>query len=275
MYQRLWKVRARRVGLCQLLMGVWPTTIASSLAAQVVPPNPAGVSMGHIHLNAKSPELQRKFWIDVIGAQPRRLGGIDVLVIPGAVLFFNQKEPTGPTDGSVVNHVGVKVRDLPGTVEKAQAAAVQVVSRNEKQAMLLTSDGLKLELTADPTMESPVANHHIHFYTTEVEPMRKWYVDVFGAVAGKRAQFEAADLPGVNLSFTPSKVSVSPTKGRAVDHIGFEVKDLNAFAKALEAKGVKFDVPYRKLDKLGVAVAFFTDPWGTYIELTEGLTQIP
>jgi hypothetical protein len=34
---------------------------------------------------------------------------------------------------------------------------------------------------------------------------------------------------------------------------------------------VKFDVPYRKIPRLGIAIAFLTDPTGGYIELTEGL----
>jgi len=89
-----------------------------------------------------------------------------------------------------------------------------------------------------------------------------------------RGKFEAADVPGVNLSFTKAETPVVGTKGRALDHIGFEVKDLEAFCKKLEASGVKFDVTYRKVPALGIAVAFFTDPWGTYIELTEGLSRL-
>jgi hypothetical protein len=26
---------------------------------------------------------------------------------------------------------------------------------------------------------------------------------------------------------------------------------------------------------LNIAIAFFTDPWGTYVELTEGLNAVP
>ena len=44
----------------------------------------------------------------------------------------------------------------------------------------------------------------------------------------------------------------------------------SAFCAKLAASGVKFDVPYRK-SPTGLGVAFFTDPWGTYVELTEGL----
>jgi extradiol dioxygenase family protein len=59
-----------------------------------------------------------------------------------------------------------------------------------------------------------------------------------------------------------------------LDHIGFEVQDLEAFTKKLEAAGVKFDVSYRKIPALGLSLAFLTDPWGTYIELTEGLDKL-
>jgi hypothetical protein len=62
-----------------------------------------------------------------------------------------------------------------------------------------------------------------------------------------------------------------PTKGRRLDHIGFEVPNLEAFCKRLASMGVSFDVPYQKSTD-GVAHAMLTDPWGTSIELTEGLT---
>ena len=54
-----------------------------------------------------------------------------------------------------------------------------------------------------------------------------------------------------------------------MDHIGFEVKNLEAFTKKLEAQGIKLAVPYRQVPALGIAIAFITDPWGTYIELNQ------
>jgi hypothetical protein len=89
------------------------------------------------------------------------------------------------------------------------------------------------------------------------------------------------DVPCANLTFSDVQVMGVPngfyppmaaTKGRALDHIGFEVKNLEQFCKDLEAQGVKFDRPYQRVaTSPGLAVAFFTDPWGTYIELTENL----
>jgi predicted enzyme related to lactoylglutathione lyase len=83
-----------------------------------------------------------------------------------------------------------------------------------------------------------------------------------------RGQNKAADVPGGNLTFSKAETAQAPTQGRVLDHIGFDVKDLQAFIKKLEANGTKLDRPYTKQDT-GGALAFITDPWGTYIELNE------
>ena len=69
------------------------------------------------------------------------------------------------------------------------------------------------------------------------------------------------------------KTDPVPTKGRALDHIGFEIKNLQAYCKKLEANGVKFEEPYSKSRHAGFASAKFTDPWGVSVELTEGLKR--
>jgi catechol 2,3-dioxygenase-like lactoylglutathione lyase family enzyme len=139
-------------------------------------------------------------------------------------------------------------------------------------------------------MTVPISTHHVHLYSPEGTDAqaKAWYVKVFGAIPGSRGgHYGAADLPGVNLNFCSSGCShspgvsvaaesaatLAPSKGRTLDHIGFEVRNLEAFCKKLEASGVKFDIPYAKHPD-GIATAFFTDPWGTYIELTEGLNRL-
>jgi hypothetical protein len=104
--------------------------------------------------------------------------------------------------------------------------------------------------------------------------MRDWYAKTFSAKARQAPNFPAADLPGVALNFSAAPAPVTGTAGRAIDHIGFEVKNLEAFVKQLQAAGVKMDVELRKVPALGISIAFFTDPWGTYIELTEGLDKV-
>jgi catechol 2,3-dioxygenase-like lactoylglutathione lyase family enzyme len=111
---------------------------------------------------------------------------------------------------------------------------------------------------------------------------KAWYVRTFGAVpgtrrgsippdGGPRTAYLAADIPGMNINFLDVQETLAPTKGRMLDHIGFEVRNLEAFCRKLEANGVKFDRLYRQNPGDPVATALVIDPWGTSIELTEGL----
>ena len=47
-----------------------------------------------------------------------------------------------------------------------------------------------------------------------------------------------------------------------------------AFAKKLEDAGIKFDSPYKKSEPMNAAFAVFQDPFGTLIELSEGLSAV-
>jgi predicted enzyme related to lactoylglutathione lyase len=85
-----------------------------------------------------------------------------------------------------------------------------------------------------------------------------------------RGRNQSADLPGANLSFTKSDTPTVPTKGRVLDHIGFDVKNMDAFVKRLQDGGVKLDRPVERRPD-GTALSFTSDPWGTSIELNERL----
>jgi hypothetical protein len=133
---------------------------------------------------------------------------------------------------------------------------------------------VKVEFVEAKQQTIPITLHHVHFFNPKNVEMRDWYVKTFGATARDGGAFPVAALPGVALNFSPSTAPVVGTAGRALDHVGFEIKNLEEFTKKLEADGIKMSVPYRKVPALGIAIAFFTDPWGTYIELTEGLDKV-
>jgi len=79
-------------------------------------------------------------------------------------------------------------------------------------------------------------------------------------------------MPGGEIDFLKGQMPPAGTKGRVLDHIGFEVTDLDATLKRLAADGVTINMPLRDMTRqIGLKIAFITDPWGTYIELTQGL----
>jgi catechol 2,3-dioxygenase-like lactoylglutathione lyase family enzyme len=123
---------------------------------------------------------------------------------------------------------------------------------------------------------TPIRFHHIHFFVEDPLALQAFYVRTFGAIAGKRGPFDAADLPGVNLTFSKSEGPTAKTQGRSIDHIGFEIMNLEAFIKGLRAAGITLDREYQaSAASPTLMISYFTDPSGTYVEMTEGLTPKP
>jgi predicted enzyme related to lactoylglutathione lyase len=139
------------------------------------------------------------------------------------------------------------------------------------KAPALAGHGLRMEILEDKTQTMPIRNEHIHFSVPEAEipKMQAWYAKTFGGKAGTRNNAPVVDVPGGQLRFAKADKAQAPTKGRVLDHIGFDVKDLQAFIKKIEAEGIKLDEPYRKNETTGVAITYVTDPWGTRIELVQ------
>ncbi len=254
---------------------------ATSATAQLVEPNQVGVRMGHIHLAVKDVDAQKAFWTSMMGGKLVKNGPLELIEFPGVYIMLRKAEPAGPPAGSVINHFGFIVKDMPAELAKWKAANLQIdPTDNPNEVYLIAPDGIRVEVYGEPSLPTPVSMNHIHFATVEVAPIKSWYVKAFGANPGRRPciaciksprMIEADDLPGVNLSFAQAPTAQLPTKGRSLDHIGFEVDNLEAFVASLEAKGIKIEAPIRSVPDTKLKIAFLTDPWGTYIELTEGL----
>jgi catechol 2,3-dioxygenase-like lactoylglutathione lyase family enzyme len=253
------------------------TMAVGAALAQPVPPNSLGVTSGHWHLNSKDVEANKKIFV-ALGGNYKKNGNFDIVIFPGVVVFLNQGPGTPPanggTVGTVVNHVGFLVPNVQASVAKWTAAGVKVEpggNGRKDQAFVTTPDGVRIEILEDKDQTVPIKSHHIHFYVAEdqIPKIQAWYAKNFGAKPGMRGQNVAADIPGINLSFTKTAMPTVPTKGHSLDHIGFDVKNLEAFVKKLDANGVKIERPYTKNEQTGAALAFVSDPWGTLIELND------
>ena len=178
-----------------------------------------------------------------------------------------------------MDHFGFKVRNLAEVLAGWRAAGLPVTqeftgAEGFPNAYLLGPDDVRIELQEDKTLPVKAIAYHLHFLTPDYVKLLDWYADTFSAVKRKRGTIETtADVPGMNLSFATSATPTVATKGRSVDHIGFEIDDLAAFCKKLEAKGIKFEIPYRDVPAIGLKIAYITDPSGVYIELTQGYDE--
>jgi catechol 2,3-dioxygenase-like lactoylglutathione lyase family enzyme len=280
-----------------LLLGA--TLSATSPSSQLLN-TAAPVIVGHYHLNVTSVEEHKKFWVNTLGGVPVTFGAakVDVIKFPDILLFLQVQRPTGPTRGTTFDHIGFAVPNVPEVAAKAVANGYQLTVGREpgpgqpvspptagdygRFAYLLGPDGVKVELVTNSEKTAPpIMHHHVHFVNKQYVEMQRWYMKAFNATLrpGQTDFFIGADLPGVGymLNFfrwEPDEI-LTGTAGRAVDHVGFEVKNLEEFCRQLEANGIKLTVPYRRVpDMNNIGTAMMTDPWGTVVELTEGLHQV-
>jgi len=251
--------------------------VTSPAYAQLATPNDAGLTYGHVHLNVSDIEVHKKLWVDFFGGVVVERGPLTAIRLPNFLIALTEREPTGPMRGSVLDHFGFKVRNTADFVAKWRAAGMEVGpefigAEGLPNAYVMAPDGVWVELQEDPALHVPVAGYHIHFFAQGFEELLDWYTEVFSIKRRPRGRIESTtDVPGMNMSFGNARGEPRVgTRGRALDHIGFEVDDLEEFCDQLKAKGVEFDVEYREVDSIGLKIAFITDPSGVYIELTEG-----
>ena len=283
------------LALALTLIALAPVPRAS---AQLLAAKDGPIVYGHHHLLVTNVADHKKFWVDALGGTAITIGtqNREIVKFPNALLFMNPGMPSAGSRGSTVNHIGFSVPNLRPVVDKLKAAGYKMVTAAEAPptvkvqddigltsggdvsgiAYVIGPDDVKVELVEIKKQTMPIVSHHVHFFSQKPEDVQAWYVKTFGSKARAAATngIIGSDLPGIGLSVSNSPTPVAGTRGRVIDHIGFEVKGLEAFVKTLEAQGIKLDRPYTPVAALGISIAFITDPWGTYIELTEGLDKV-
>lgn len=121
---------------------------------------------------------------------------------------------------------------------------------------------------------------HAHYKCSDPEKTAKWFKDHLGAKEVGRRTVRGLPIISLNaggqiVNFSPpfpnEEVDARPPKSRyGVYHICFAVKDLNARAAELKAKGLKFTMePTKVTDDL--AISFVEGPDGISVEVIQRL----
>jgi catechol 2,3-dioxygenase-like lactoylglutathione lyase family enzyme len=250
------------------------TLTAGTAAAQPAPFNEIGVTMGHWHIISKDVEANKRLFL-AMGGKLFMPGGNPLVMFPGIYinLVLNAEKGDGGSEGSVINHVGFIVDNVPQRVAQWKAAGVAVLpglNNRQDQAFVVTPDGVRIEILEDKTQRVPIRHEHVHLSLpeSEIQKAQAWYAKTFGGTMGTRNNAPVVDLPGAQIRFARAESKQSPTRGRVLDHIGFDVKDHAAAVKRLEAAGITLDEPPRK-SAAGNTVTYITDPWGTRVEIVQ------
>jgi catechol 2,3-dioxygenase-like lactoylglutathione lyase family enzyme len=247
---------------------------ALPLLSQLDTPNAAGVSAGHDIFSFHDMDAANKFW-NALGGEPAELGPLKMTKFPGVLFLMRKGDPKGGTEGSTIEFIGFKVRNLRETLSKLAAADIKPLpGATATQAFLMAPDEVKVRISEDRTLGAPIAADVIKMVVPDVAAAQAWYAKWFGAKLVKHGNETAGEIPGANILFATAPEPMAGTKGRAFDRIGLEVKNVEQVCKDLEASGIKLDGAYRKATAMNLAVCVLTDPWGTYIEISEGLAAV-
>ena len=209
----------------------------------------------HVHITGASPSEGVKWYTRHLDCEPVA-DRPDAADCDGVELIFMVQPTMGSTQGTGVNHIGFSYPDLTAKMAELEAVGVRGsgvrLQRFPDGSTLRDVPGLfKLGFIFDPwgTRIELVEDldylgfHHIHLSATDPAATLAWYQDVLGG--------EPASLKGRldGLRFGDVWVLVSEhgegtpatTRGRALDHIGFVVPDLDAAAAEMRRKGIVFE----------------------------------
>jgi catechol 2,3-dioxygenase-like lactoylglutathione lyase family enzyme len=242
--------------------------------AQPAPYNHVGVTMGHWHIVSKDVEANKNLFLG-LGGKLYMPGGNPMMSFPGLYinLSLGMNEGEGGTQGSVVDHVGFIVDNVQERIAEWKANGVNVLPGNNgrlDQAYVETPDGVRIEILEDKTQSVPIRGEHVHLVlpVSEVSAAQAWYAKIFGGEPGTRNDAPVVDIPGVQMRFRAADEKQAPTRGRILDHIGFDVRDHAAFVQKIQTEGITLDEPVRTASS-GTILTYITDPWGTRIEIIE------
>lgn len=271
------------------LLGVG-IALASVSFGQVKAPNAAGVFAAHEHLTTTDLDSSRAFWI-AVGGEATQVATMNGVRFPGIYILLQTNRgrggrnangapaepaaaPPAPESsvGSVAEAIGMKVKNLHETLSKLDALGIRPEPGDTAtHAAVMSPAKVKVLLTEDPALDAAAASDELLMRVPNPAEAAAWYAKWFGASVVTDGHDSIAKVPGMNMRFVATSTPMAGTKGRALDHIGFDVHNLQDLVTKMQAAGVAVNTPYRTIDfGFLTGIAFVTDPWGAYIELNQG-----
>lgn len=240
----------------------------------------AQTSFTHMHMRVPDTAESAAWHAELFGREIEPRGpGPDIVYPNGNIATMVHDGENGgvapPSQGGVIDHFGIAVADVEATVAKALEmgatlkTAPQVGVTAETIAFIEDPWGVRMELLEDPVY---LGVNHLHMMAYDPDAMHQWFLEVFGGVdipARGKSIFHTI-LYGdvwVHISSPNPGFGVEPSRGRALDHLGFSVSSIDEFRTTLLASGYE---PYEERGTPGERrLMFFEGPEGLHFEITE------
>ncbi len=225
----------------------------------------------HVHLNAVNTKEGAEWYAKYMEGRYEHVALYDGAVFGKTnILFFEKPAGFPGSDGSTIDHIGFSFRDLDAKMKEFEAAGIKIIAPARglgkiKFGFIQDPWGTKIEVMQDPDL---IGFHHVHLHVTDPDVTLKWYQENFGGEITKyQGVLPALHVDDIWIIAQKTPKEKLPTVGRSVDHIGWQVDDLDATAKGLKEKNVKFVTEPKKM--LQAKLAFIEGPGGVLIELLQ------
>jgi hypothetical protein len=248
------------------------------LLAQLPTPNAEGVTAGHHIFRANDVDTANKFWT-TLGGEPSALATIKLMKFPGVLLFIsaprgaNPAPSLGGNHGTTVEFITFKVKDLKSAVAKWNEAGI-VSKREDGVVTVVGPDDIQIRITEDKNLSAPIVSDGLVMNVANAAEVSAWYAKWFGAKISKSGAETIGEIPGARIVFRVTKDPIAPTKGHSLGLLGFEVTDLQELVKKYQDSGGKLDTQIATAQAAKLSVVQLTDPWGTSIEVSQGLNAV-
>ena len=230
----------------------------------------------HAHMRVpdttKSAEWHAEFFNRAIGPGGP---GPNILFDNGHIGTMPNEGLAPPSQGGAIDHFGIAVADVAAAVAVAREMGATVKTEPQEGvtasviAFIEDPWGVRMELLQDPEY---LGINHIHMMSADPDATRDWFLQVFGGEyveARGKGIFHTIlyDNVWVHVSSPRGDANVAPSKGRAIDHMGFRVLSLDEFRTTLKKSGYE---PYlERPNPPGADLMFFVGPDGIHFEVTE------
>ncbi len=242
------------------------TALAAASAAQTTLP------YDHVHLAAPD-QAKAVDWYQKNFGGERSPEGKDRLFYGKTRFIWLKAEAAKPSEGGAIDHIGFSYRDADAKVKELAAAGAKIVSPVRevggviKFGMVEDPWGVKIEILEDA---DHLGFHHVHLRATDPAATMAWFKQRFGGESTTvKGRIDAIKYGDMFVMVQKANTAPAPSVGRALDHVGWRVPDLDKILADL--KGIKVLQPRTDL-QLGTGMvhySFVEDPGGIKIELVQ------
>src|SRR5258708_16454498 len=162
-----------------LMSRMFAASVVAALSAFAQPASQGApnIAAAHILLNSAHPDAAMAFWTSAIGTSTSSTGSFKGVSTLGVKILFARKTPSGPSAGSAIDHIALKVPDLQPVVDRLSKTPYTSFrpQTSPDRLMINGPDGVRIELIEDNSMYAPLEFNHLHLSSRQPKEMRAWY----------------------------------------------------------------------------------------------------